>query len=122
RPRPDRGNEGSAMPTGKGDNFSGSNFNAPVVTGGQISGDVTSYGDMTVHSGVSGTPDELLALLAALRREVEAAQPAVPKQEVVLDTIDDLAADAQAVQGSQAVEPAVPRSRWEKIKTLLSGA
>ena len=111
------------MPTGTGDNFSSSYFNAPVVTGGRISGNVSSHGNMTVHSGLSSdTVTELLALLTALRREVEAAGPAVPKQEVVLDTIDDLTADAQAAQANQAVEPAVPRSRWEKIRALLSGA
>jgi hypothetical protein len=95
--------------------------NAPVTVGSHVS-NLTSNSSMQVARSGPGTAD-LLALLTALRREVETAQPAVPKQEVVLDTIDDLTADAQAAHGgSQAVEPAVARSRWEKIRSLLVGA
>ena len=107
------------MPTSKGDHFSG-NFNAPVVTGGRIDGHVSSHGDMYVQAP-AGVAD-LLALLAELRAQVASAEPAVPKKDVVLDNLDDLTADTRARQQDQPVQPTVARSRWEKIRSLLTGA
>jgi hypothetical protein len=101
----------------KGDHFSG-NFNGPVVTGGEIDGNVTSSGNMYVGA----TAADLLALLTGLRAQVEAAEPAVPKREVVLESLDDLLADTEAVRADRPVEPAVARSRWEKVRSLLAGA
>jgi hypothetical protein len=47
------------------------------------------------------------------------AEPAeLAKQEVLEDTLTDLATDLRA---GDAAEPAVVRSRWEKVKGLLGG-
>ncbi|HSV64455.1 MAG TPA: hypothetical protein VLJ59_00925 [Mycobacteriales bacterium] len=115
------------MPTSRGNSFSG-NFNAPVVVGSQVDGDVSSSGDFVVQPAPpAGSSAELVALLAALRAEVAAAGPGIPKHEVILDNIDDLTADVEATEGTEATgdgatpepEPAVARSRWAKIKSLL---
>jgi len=108
------------MPTSKGDNFSG-NFNAPVVTGGRIEGNVTSSGSMQV-SVANQVAADLLGLLAELRAQVQAAQPNLPKAEVVLDNLDELQTDIRARQEGGPVEPAVAHSRWKKVQSLLSGA
>src|SRR5215475_6861443 len=100
--------------------FSGNNFNAPVIAGGHVD-NLTSHSSMYV-AGSGPTTAELLALLAELRAQVQAAQPDLPRTEVVLDNLDDLQTDVRARQEGAAVEPAVARSRWEKIKSLLSGA
>jgi hypothetical protein len=119
------------MPARRDDNptsrnvFSGSNvfsgnFNAPVVAGGHVD-NLTSHSSMYVAGGGSATA-ELLASLAELRAQVQAAQPALSRAEVVLDNLDDLLAAVQARQDGGAVEPAVARSRWEKVRSLLAGA
>jgi hypothetical protein len=109
------------MPTGNGDNFSG-NFNAPIVTGSTVSGGVHSHGDFVLQPAGGSAPAELIAQLGELRAKVETLASSLPKTEVALDSIDDLAADVQAVQDGQDPEPVVARSRWEKIRSLLGGA
>jgi hypothetical protein len=106
-------------PTGR-NVFTGNNFNAPVVAGGHVD-NLTSYSSMQV-AGSGPTTAELLASLAELRTQVQAAQPALPRAEVVLDNLDDLQTDVRASQEGGAVEPAVARSRWEKVRSLLVGA
>lgn len=111
------------MPTGQGDNSFSGNFNAPVVVDSRVSGGVHSHGDFIQAGAEPATVTaELLAQLGELRAEVEALAGSLPKAEVALDAIDDLTADAQAVQDGQQPEPTVARSRWEKIRSLLSGA
>jgi hypothetical protein len=106
-------------PTGR-NVFTGNNFNAPVVAGGHVD-NLTSYSSMQV-AGSGPTTAELLASLAELRTQVQAAQPALPRAEVVLDNLDDLQTDVRASQEGGTVEPAVARSRWEKVRSLLVGA
>jgi len=103
-----------------GNNVFSGNFNAPVVAGGHVD-NMTSHSSMYV-AGSGPTTADLLALLAELRAQVQAAQPALPRAEVVLDNLDDLQTDVQASQEGGTVEPAVARSRWEKVRALLSGA
>jgi len=113
------------MPARRDDNptgrnvFSG-NFNAPVVAGGHVE-NLTSHSSMYV-AGSGPTTAELLALLAELRTQVQAAQPDLPRAEVALDYLDDLQTDVRARQEGGPVEPAVARSRWEKVRSLLVGA
>jgi hypothetical protein len=109
------------MPSGKGDDFSG-NFNAPIVTGSTVSGGVHSHGDFVLQPAGASVPAVLIAQLGELRAKVETLASSLPKTEVALDSIDDLTADVQAMQDGQDPEPAVARSRWEKIKGLLGGA
>ncbi|GAA3576763.1 hypothetical protein GCM10022222_71830 [Amycolatopsis ultiminotia] len=89
--------------------------NGPMIFGGVVHGDVAG--------GTSGPPegtvpaaelrrlvDELLALVRA--REIA-------RQAVVEDSLEELVAAADDPDG---VHPAVPVSRWEKVKKLLGGA
>jgi hypothetical protein len=112
------------MPAGKGDRFSG-NFNAPIVSGGTVHGDVSSHGDFLIQAAPDQAAGrELLALLAELRAQVAAAGAELPKQEVILDSLDDLAADVEATRDPDRHDPdhAVARSRWSKVTALLTGA
>ncbi|MET8846424.1 hypothetical protein [Amycolatopsis sp. NPDC004625] len=80
-----------------------------VSIGGDNSGDIT-------QTGIAGDVASLLALIDRLAAEVRGQD--LPKQEVLADTLTDLAADLRA---GDAAEPAVVRSRWEKVKGLLGG-
>ncbi|WP_103354585.1 hypothetical protein [Amycolatopsis sp. CA-128772] len=82
-----------------------------VSIGGDNAGDITQTG---IEAG--GDVASLLALVDRLAAEVRGQDLA--KQEVLADTLTDLAADLRA---GDAAEPAVVRSRWEKVKGLLGG-
>jgi hypothetical protein len=85
-----------------------------VSIGGDNSGRITQTG---IEGGdTDATIASLLALVERLTAEVRGKDLA--KQEVLEDTLTDLAADLRA---GDAAEPAVVRSRWEKIKGLLGG-
>jgi hypothetical protein len=85
----------------------------PVVFGGTVHGDLKG-GDG--HQGAAPeVTAELVALLSRLRAEVTVAD--VAKREVIEDNLDDLAKDAQDPDAT----PAVAKSRWEKVKSLLTG-
>jgi hypothetical protein len=104
---------------------SSQNFNAPIVSGGTVHGNISSHGDFVVQAP-SGQPadQQLSALLAALRAQVVTAGAELPKQEVILDSLDDLADDVEAARDPDRHDPdqAVARSRWRKVMTLLEGA
>ncbi|WP_406638635.1 hypothetical protein [Amycolatopsis sp. WGS_07] len=84
----------------------------PMVFGGTSHGDISGG---TVHSGPAAGGDllDLLEQLRALVREHD-----LPKQEIIEDALDELS-DAARAPGTAT--PAVPVSRWEKVKTLLTG-
>ncbi|MFD8492231.1 hypothetical protein [Amycolatopsis sp. NPDC059657] len=88
--------------------------NGPIVTGGTNSGSISGG---TIHHGPSDqVTGELIALLTLLR--VEVGKAGVAKQEVIEDNLADLTTDAR---NPDEVIPAVVVSRWEKVKSLLSG-
>ncbi|MBE1494184.1 hypothetical protein H4696_001284 [Amycolatopsis lexingtonensis] len=72
-------------------------------------------GDITQTGIDGGAVSSLLDLVERLTAEVRGKELA--KQEVLEDTLTDLAADLRAGDA----EPAVVRSRWEKVKGLLGG-
>ncbi|WP_328454310.1 MULTISPECIES: hypothetical protein [unclassified Amycolatopsis] len=82
--------------------------------GGDNSGRITQTG-IGGGGGDTAVP-ALLDLVERLAGEVRGKELA--KQEVLEDTLGDLAADLRA---GDAVAPAVVRSRWEKVKGLLGG-
>ncbi|MDQ7807094.1 hypothetical protein Q5425_25415 [Amycolatopsis sp. A133] len=85
-----------------------------VSIGGDNSGRITQTG---VEAGGAETAvSSLLGLVERLTTEVRGGDLA--KQEVLEDTLTDLAAD---LREGEAAEPAVVRSRWEKVKGLLGG-
>ncbi|MEV6873152.1 hypothetical protein [Amycolatopsis sp. NPDC051128] len=85
-----------------------------VSIGGDNSGRITQTG---IEGGDTGTTvASLLGLVERLTAEVRGKDLA--KQEVLEDTLTDLTADLRA---GDAAEPAVVRSRWEKVKGLLGG-
>ncbi|MEU0534049.1 hypothetical protein [Amycolatopsis tolypomycina] len=85
-----------------------------VSIGGDNSGAITQTG---IEAGGAETAlPALLELVERLSSEVRGRDLA--KQEVLEDTLTDLAADLSA---GEAAEPAVVRSRWEKVKGLLGG-
>ena len=85
-----------------------------VSIGGDNSGKITQTG---IEAGGAETAVSSLAeLVERLTTEVRGKELA--KQEVLEDTLTDLAADLRA---GDAAEPAVVRSRWEKVKGLLGG-
>jgi hypothetical protein len=86
-----------------------------VSIGGDNSGRITQTG--IEGGGSEAATTSLLQLIERLTAEVRGKDLA--KQEVLEDTLTDLAADVRA---GDAAEPAVVRSRWEKVKGLLSGA
>jgi hypothetical protein len=59
---------------------------------------------------------ELGTLLDQLRAELHGQE--LPKQAVIEDSLDDLAED---VRNTTDADPAVARSRWDKVKGLLTG-
>ncbi|MBB4688250.1 hypothetical protein [Amycolatopsis jiangsuensis] len=85
--------------------------NGPMIFGGVVHGNVTGG----TGGGETETAAELRRLVAELLALVRAADLA--KQEVIADNLEELADAA----GSE-VAAAVPISRWEKVKKLLSGA
>jgi hypothetical protein len=85
-----------------------------VSIGRDNSGPITQTG---IGGGGADTAiPALLDLVEKLATEVRGQDLA--KQEVLEDTLGDLAADLRA---GDAAEPAVVRSRWEKVKGLLGG-
>ena len=85
-----------------------------VSIGGDNSGKITQTG---IEAGGAETAVSSLAeLVERLTTEVRGKELA--KQEVLEDTLTDLATDLRA---GEAAEPAVVRSRWEKVKGLLGG-
>ena len=85
-----------------------------VSIGGDNSGKITQTG---IEAGGAETAvSSLLELVERLTTEVRGKELA--KQEVLEDTLTDLATDLRA---GDAAEPAVVRSRWEKVKGLLGG-
>jgi hypothetical protein len=85
-----------------------------VSIGGDNSGRITQTG---IDGGdAETTVASLLGLVERLTAEVRGKDLA--KQEVLEDTLTDLTADLRA---GDAAEPAVVRSRWEKVKGLLGG-
>lgn len=99
--------------TGPTNHISISGVNSgPMVFGG------TSHGPISGGT-VNASPDagsELLELLDRLRAQVRERD--LPKQEIIEDALSELT-DAARAPGTAA--PAVPVSRWEKVKTLLTG-
>ncbi|WP_370962678.1 hypothetical protein [Amycolatopsis sp. cg9] len=85
-----------------------------VSIGGDNSGDISQTG--IDGGGGEAAVSSLLDLVERLTAEVRGKELA--KQEVLEDTLTDLAADLRA---GDAAEPAVVRSRWEKVKGLLGG-
>jgi hypothetical protein len=85
-----------------------------VSIGGDNSGRITQTG--IEGGGAETTVPALLELVERLSSEVRGRDLA--KQEVLEDTLTDLTADLSA---GEAAEPAVVRSRWEKVKGLLGG-
>jgi hypothetical protein len=86
-----------------------------VSIGGDNSGRITQTG-IEGGAAAEATIPALLTLVERLSTEVRGKELA--KQEVLEDTLGDLAADLRA---GDAAEPAVVRSRWEKVKGLLGG-
>ncbi|RSD09286.1 hypothetical protein [Amycolatopsis eburnea] len=84
-----------------------------VSIGGDNSGDITQTG--VDGGGGEAAVSSLLELVERLTAEVRGKELA--KQEVLEDTLTDLTADLRAGDA----EPAVVRSRWEKVKGLLGG-
>ncbi|WP_116198941.1 hypothetical protein [Amycolatopsis circi] len=84
----------------------------PMVFGGTSHGDISGG---TVNAGPAADA-QLLDLLEQLRAQVR--EHGLPKQEIIEDALDELT-DAARAPGTAA--PAVPVSRWEKVKTLLTG-
>ncbi|MFJ9787562.1 hypothetical protein ACIRSS_48875 [Amycolatopsis sp. NPDC101161] len=85
-----------------------------VSIGGDNSGKITQTG---IEGAAADDPvPALLRLVERLTAEVRGEDLA--KQEVLEDALTDLAGDLRA---GEAAEPAVVRSRWEKIKGLLGG-
>lgn len=92
----------------------GHHISNKVSIGGDNSGRITQTG---IEGGsAEATIPALLALVERLSTEVQGKDLA--KQEVLEDTLGDLTADLRA---GDAAEPAVVRSRWEKVKGLLGG-
>ena len=85
-----------------------------VSIGGDNSGKITQTG---IEAGGAETAVSSLAELVE-RLTTEVRGRGLAKQEVLEDTLTDLAADLRA---GEAAEPAVVRSRWEKVKGLLGG-
>ncbi len=85
-----------------------------ISIGGDNSGKITQTG--IEAGGTEATVASLASLVERLATEVRGG--GLAKQEVLEDTLTDLAADLRA---EEAAEPAVVRSRWEKVKGLLSG-
>ncbi|MFB9684479.1 hypothetical protein [Amycolatopsis plumensis] len=85
-----------------------------VSIGGDNSGRITQTG--IEAGGAEAAVSSLLQLVDRLTTEVRGQDLA--KQEVLEDTLTDLAADLRA---GDSAEPAVVRSRWEKVKGLLGG-
>ncbi|WP_290061688.1 hypothetical protein [Amycolatopsis solani] len=85
-----------------------------VSIGRDNSGDITQTG--IEGGGGEAAVSSLLELVERLTAEVRGQELA--KQEVLEDTLTDLAAD---LRDADAAEPAVVRSRWEKVKGLLGG-
>ncbi|WP_439379741.1 hypothetical protein [Amycolatopsis lexingtonensis] len=85
-----------------------------VSIGGDNSGDITQKG--IEGGGGEASVSSLLDLVERLTAEVRGKELA--KQEVLEDTLTDLTADLRA---GDAAEPAVVRTRWEKVKGLLGG-
>ena len=85
-----------------------------VSIGGDNSGRITQTG--IAGATADATVSSLLDLIERLMAEVRGKDLA--KQEVLEDTLTDLAGDLRA---GDAAEPAVVRSRWEKVKGLLGG-
>ncbi len=85
-----------------------------IDIGGDNSGKIAQTG---ISGGVHKAPDAatLAALIDRLRSEVRGKELA--KQEVIEDVLDDLADDVR-----DDAEPVVVRTRWEKVKRLLTGA
>jgi hypothetical protein len=85
-----------------------------VSIGGDNSGKITQTG--IEAGGAEPAVASLAGLVERLATEVRGKELA--KQEVLEDTLTDLTADLRA---GEAAEPAVVRSRWEKVKGLLGG-
>ncbi|MET9002237.1 hypothetical protein [Amycolatopsis sp. Hca4] len=85
-----------------------------ISIGGDNSGKITQTG--IEAGGAEAAVTSLTELVERLSAEVRGS--GLAKQEVLEDTLTDLAADLRA---GDAAEPAVVRSRWEKIKGLLGG-
>ncbi|MGW3992012.1 hypothetical protein ACWEF6_00865 [Amycolatopsis sp. NPDC004772] len=85
-----------------------------VSIGGDNSGKITQTG--IEAGGAEEAVSSLAALVERLAAEVRGG--GLAKQEILEDTLTDLAADLRA---GEAAEPAVVRSRWEKVKGLLGG-
>jgi len=84
----------------------------PMIFGG------TSHGDI-VGGVVNVGPDtgaELVVLVEQLREEIRTRE--LPKQEVIDDALEEL---GEAAKAPGDATPAVPVSRWEKVKKLLAG-
>ena len=81
-----------------------------ISIGGDNSGDIR-------QTGIEG--GEAVPVLAGLveRLGEQVRGQGLPKQEVLEDTLNDLATDLREGEA----EPAVVRSRWEKVKGLLGG-
>jgi hypothetical protein len=110
------------MPTGRGDSSFSGNFNAPVVVGSHVRGDVRSEGDFVQLAPDPAAAAGLLAQLGELRAKVEGLIGEAPEAEGALGSIDDLTADAEAARGGQDPEPAAARGHWGRIRSLLGGA
>ncbi|MDS0134819.1 MULTISPECIES: hypothetical protein [unclassified Amycolatopsis] len=85
-----------------------------VSIGGDNSGKITQTG--IEAGGAEEAVSSLASLVERLATEVRGG--GLAKQEILEDTLTDLAADLRA---GDAAEPAVVRSRWEKVKGLLGG-
>ena len=94
--------------------FSGGTFAGPVVTGGEVRGNVDSHARMEVHAA----PD-LPALLAALRAEL-AARPDLSDVDV-RGEVAALQDEVAARQGGAPVDAEAARGRWRRIRGALEG-
>ncbi|WP_158889276.1 hypothetical protein [Amycolatopsis anabasis] len=95
--------------------------NAPIITGGTSSGAISGGTYYAAPEGREQALAELIELLERLRAEVADREPA--GREVLEDNLADLVQDARNLGDparAEEVEPAVVRSRWAKVKGLLT--
>lgn len=91
------------------------------VTGNVVAGTGNTVGDVVLGDKVVATQGDPRADLVALLTALRAAVPeSMPKYDVVVENIDDLA--AETAKPEQEAEPPVARRLWQKIRDLLAGA
>lgn len=119
QPRPDHADRARLAPApddrppGRSGGLMGHRITNKVSIGGDNSGRITQTGIEGGHA--DATVSSLLELVERLAADVRGKDLA--KQEVLEDTLTDLAGDLRADEA----EPAVVRSRWENVKGLLGG-